>query len=123
MSEKKAPRAAKSTRAAKATPAAELPPADASPIIELDAKVTIVQATVLHGVLVASLSQGQPIVLDGSRVEEIDTAILQLLTNLWRSCPQRGITCTWHGVSETLRRTAVLIGVDQDLSFPPLEPT
>ena len=121
MSEKKATRAAKPTRAPKPH-ATDDPLVVVPPMIELEAKITIVHAAALHRALTASLAQGHPIVLDGSRVEEIDTAILQLLTSLWLTCLERGFTCTWHGVSDALRRTAVLIGVDQDLCLPALEP-
>ncbi len=57
-------------------------------------------------------------VVDGTRVEEIDTAILQLLASLWRTSLERGIACTWHGASEALRQTAALVGVAELLQFP-----
>jgi anti-anti-sigma regulatory factor len=115
VSKKKPPRAAKSVPAAEAAPAAQ--PAN----IELEARVTIVQAAVLHRTLSARLAQGGPIVVDGTRVQEIDTAILQLLTSLWRSSIERGVACTWQGASDTLRRSAALIGVDEILRFPVIE--
>lgn len=86
--------------------------------IELDARVTIVQAAVLHRSLLTRLASGQPLVVDGTRVEEIDTAILQLLASLWRTTRERGIACTWRGVSDPLRRTASLVGVADMLQFP-----
>ena len=100
MSKKRAPRAAKPAR------------------IELDVRPSITQAADLHRTLMAGLENGAPIVIDGTRVEEIDTAILQLLASLWRTCMQRGITCTWHGTSVGLRRTAALVGVADMLHFP-----
>jgi anti-anti-sigma regulatory factor len=115
VSKKKPPRAAKSVPAAESAPAAQ--PA----IIELEARMTIVQAAVLHRTLSGRLAQAEPVIVDGSRVEEIDTAILQLLTSLWRSSIERGIACTWQGASETLRRSAALIGVDEILRFPVIE--
>lgn len=84
----------------------------------LDARLTIVQAADLHRTLVAGLAGGGPVAVDGSRVEEIDTSILQLLTSLWRTSMERGISCTWHGVSNVLRQRAVLIGVAEMLHFP-----
>jgi len=109
VSKKKQPRPAKSTR----TP----PPAR----IELAARLTIVHAADLHRTLLARLAAGRPIVVDGTRVEEIDTAILQLLTSLWRTGPTRGIACTWHGASGELRRIAALVGVADMLQFPVAE--
>lgn len=86
--------------------------------IQLEARMSIVQAAGLHGTLLARLADGGPVEIDGSGVEEIDTAILQLLTSLWRTGQERGIPCSWFGVSEALRRTAGLVGVAQMLCFP-----
>jgi anti-anti-sigma regulatory factor len=106
------------SRAAKSPPADKSVPAAQPAIIELEARMTIVQAAALHRTLSERLAQAQAIVVDGSRVEEIDTAILQLLTSLWQNSIQRGIVCTWNGVSDAMRRTALLIGVDEMLRFP-----
>ncbi len=86
--------------------------------IILDARLTIVQAVKLHRELVAGLATGGPVVVDGSCVEEIDTAILQLLVSLWRTGSQRGIVCAWQGASDVLRKTAALLGLDDLLHFP-----
>jgi anti-anti-sigma regulatory factor len=110
VSKKKPPRSAKSPRMTQ--------PAH----IELDAQLTIVQAADLHRMLSMRLAQGGPLIVDGTRVEEIDTAILQLLTSLWRTSLERGIACTWHGASEVLRQTASLVGVAAMLHFPDVEP-
>jgi ABC-type transporter Mla MlaB component len=99
VSKKKLPRAAKPKRATR--------PAH----VELDGRLSIAQAAGLHRTLLARLEQGEAIVIDGTRVEEIDTAILQLLTCLWRTGKERGIACTWHGASDALRHSAGLIGV------------
>jgi anti-anti-sigma regulatory factor len=80
--------------------------------------MTIVQAAGLHRTLLACLARGAPIVVDGTRVEEIDTAVLQVLASLWRTCVARGMDCTWQGASDALRQTAALIGVAQMLHFP-----
>jgi anti-anti-sigma regulatory factor len=88
------------------------------PRIELEARLTIMQAADLHRTLAARLASGGPVAVDGARVEEIDTSILQLLTSLWRTSLERGISCTWHGVSDVLRQRAALIGVAELLHFP-----
>jgi anti-anti-sigma regulatory factor len=89
--------------------------------VELDARMTIVQAAALHRTLLARVAQGETIVVDGTRVQEIDTAILQLLASLWRTCLARGIGCIWQGASEPLRQTAALVGVAKLLHFPDSE--
>jgi phospholipid transport system transporter-binding protein len=106
VSKKNPPRAAKSKRAAR--------PAH----VELDVRMTIAQAADLHRMLLARLAQGEAIIIDGTQVEEIDTAILQLLTCLWRTGRERGIACTWHGASDVLRQSAGLIGVADMLQLP-----
>jgi anti-anti-sigma regulatory factor len=88
------------------------------PRIKLDARLSIVQAAGLHRTLAARLANGGPVVVDGTGVEEIDTAVLQLLTSLWRTSRERGVACTWHGASDVLRHTAALIGVAEMLHFP-----
>jgi anti-anti-sigma regulatory factor len=105
VSKKKPPRAAAPKRAKQPAPVA------------LDARMTIVQAADLHRTLLARLALGQAVVVDGSRVEEIDTAILQILVSLWRTCLQRGIACTWLGASAALRRSADLVGLGGMLHF------
>jgi anti-anti-sigma regulatory factor len=86
--------------------------------IHLDARMSIVQAAALHSLLRARLAGGGSIVIDGAAVEEIDTAILQLLASLWRTGTERGIACSWGGVSDALRGTANLIGMTHLLHLP-----
>ncbi|MGO9947880.1 MAG: lipid asymmetry maintenance protein MlaB [Steroidobacteraceae bacterium] len=90
--------------------------------VELDAQLNIAQAADLHRTLLARLAKGGPVIVDGARVEEIDTAMLQLLASLWRTSRERGIDCTWKGASAALRQTAALIGVSEALNFPAGEP-
>ena len=79
--------------------------------IELPAKLSIAQSADWHRTL-SSRCEGQAaLVLDGSRVEEIDTAILQLLVSAWRGAVKRGAECRWQGASEALRHSASLVGV------------
>ncbi len=80
--------------------------------------MTIVHAAELHRTLLARLAQREALVLDGSRVEEIDTSILQLLISLWRTASERGVACAWAGASTGLRQAAALLGVAEMLHFP-----
>jgi anti-anti-sigma regulatory factor len=102
----------------KAARSANAPGTKHSAPIQLDARMTIVHAAELHRTLLARLAQGGAVVVDGSRVEEIDTSILQLLISLWRTGSERGVACAWGGVSNTLRQTAALLGVTEMLHFP-----
>ena len=85
--------------------------------LQLDSRLTIAQAADLHRSLAGRLADGGPVVLDGSRVEEIDTAMLQLLASLWRTARERGIPCAWLTASDALRHAAALIGVAEALHF------
>jgi anti-anti-sigma regulatory factor len=106
VSRKKPPRAAKASNTTRPE------------LVELDARMTIVNAADLHRRLLTRLEQGAAVVVDGSRVEEIDTSILQLLVSLWRTASQRGVACAWAGSSNALRQSADLIGVAEMLHFP-----
>jgi anti-anti-sigma regulatory factor len=86
--------------------------------LQLAARLSIAQAAELHRELKQRLAGGSPLIIDGTRVDEIDTAILQLLVSTWRVCMQQGVACSWQGVSEHLRRSAALIGVADVLNFP-----
>lgn len=87
--------------------------------IELEPQLDIAQAAELHRKLCAGVAGGVPLVIDGSRVQQIDTAILQLLASLWLTCGQLTVPCTWDGISEELRRTATLIGLAEILRVLP----
>jgi len=91
-------------------------PAKSKPI-ELPARLTIAQSVELHRTLVKALAAGTPLCLDGSRVEEVDTAILQLLSSAWADASQRGVVCRWQRASSALRNSATLIGVSDILQF------
>ena len=88
----------------------------------LDVQLNIADAAELHRALMALLAQGGPVLVDGTRVEQIDTAMLQLLTSLWRTSAERGIACTWFGASGALRQTASLVGLSAILNFPDAGP-
>jgi anti-anti-sigma regulatory factor len=86
-------------------------PDSAAAPLQLAPNLSIADAANLHRELTERVSGGVPLVIDGSRVEQIDTAILQLLVSCWRTCTQRGVACGWQAASENLRRSALLIGV------------
>jgi anti-anti-sigma regulatory factor len=95
----------------KAAPAASLNK------LELAPQLTIADAADLHREFKERAAGGMPFIIDGAKVEQIDTAILQLLVGAWRSCAQRGVECSWQGASQNLRRAALLIGVADHLNL------
>jgi anti-anti-sigma regulatory factor len=90
--------------------------AKAAPI-ELGARLSITEAVDLHKTFTERIAQGAPIVIDGGKVEEIDTAILQLLASVWMTGAKQGVECRWQTASEALRRIARLIGVAELLNL------
>jgi anti-anti-sigma regulatory factor len=85
--------------------------------IELAAELTIAHAADLQRSFKEGLAGGAALLVDGTRVTQIDTSILQLLLAAWRTSAQRGISCSWVGASEALRRSASLIGVAEALQL------
>jgi anti-anti-sigma regulatory factor len=79
--------------------------------IELAAELTIAHAAGLQRSFKDGLAGGGALLLDGTHVAQIDTSILQLLVALWRAGAERGVSCSWAGASDALRRSATLIGV------------
>ncbi|HKR77032.1 MAG TPA: STAS domain-containing protein [Rhodanobacter sp.] len=75
----------------------------------------------LQAELVAALPGGA-VVLDGSRVERVDTAALQLLVLLRRELDGRGGTLAWQGSSEALNDAAGLLGLAKILELPAAGP-
>jgi anti-anti-sigma regulatory factor len=85
--------------------------------IELPARLSIAQGADMRRMLLSSFEAAEPLVLDGSGVQEIDTAILQLLVSAWLGHAKRGVECRWQGASESLRHAATLIGVAATLQL------
>jgi phospholipid transport system transporter-binding protein len=71
----------------------------------------------LSDVLVA-----KQIVLDGSAVERVDTAALQLLVVFQREVAKRGNQVNWAGVSAPLHDAASQLGLAQILALPAKQP-
>jgi anti-anti-sigma regulatory factor len=85
--------------------------------IELAAELTIAHAADLQRTFKDHLAGGGALIVDGTRVTQIDTSILQLLVAAWLAGTQRGISCSWAGASDALRRSATLIGVAEALQL------
>ncbi|MEW9572787.1 lipid asymmetry maintenance protein MlaB [Rhodanobacter sp. Si-c] len=66
--------------------------------------------------------QGGGVTLDGSGVERVDTAALQLLVLLRRELDRRGGTLAWRGTSEALNDAAGLLGLARILELPAAGP-
>ena len=86
--------------------------------LQLEPILGIESVTKFYEELKALLDANQPIALDGSAVENIDTASLQLLTVFCLELQARDIPFNWHEPSETLRHSAVITGLVDTLMLP-----
>jgi anti-anti-sigma regulatory factor len=81
----------------------------------LPAMLTIVEVGELHAVLEGALQAGLPVALDGSPVESVDGAGLQLLAGFVKSAEEVSLPVGWRGASERLRQAAAIVGLDRVL--------
>lgn len=65
--------------------------------------------------LQSALSQDKPVVLDGEDVENADGAAMQLLFAFFHDAKAKGLELSWKEPSETLKRSASLLGMTDQL--------
>jgi anti-anti-sigma regulatory factor len=108
----------------KKPPAAPAPQSGSPQSVQLAARMSIAQSPELHRTLADRLAAGAPLLIDGGQVEQIDTAVLQLLVGAWRGAASRGIERRWLGASPALHGAANLIGVADllQLNSPEVRP-
>lgn len=71
----------------------------------------------MHKKLSTLLTGKSPVCLDGSRVEHLDTAALQVLTGFYRTASDRGLVLTWKKISPSLQRAARVLGLESKLGM------
>lgn len=111
---KKPARAAK--RAAPKRKAAKRSPRRDAFHLKLDASCTLRESPDLQSSLLAA--HGDPVVVDGSAVQRIDTSGLQLLVALARRQQQAGRRLEWKAASAELRRCGERLGLIAALGLP-----
>lgn len=87
--------------------------------LKLDASCTLRETADLQFSLVAA--SGEPLVVDGSGVERVDTAGLQLLVALARRQRSHGGAFEWKAVSAELLKCGHRLGLQQELGLPAME--
>jgi anti-anti-sigma regulatory factor len=83
--------------------------------VQLDAHLELAVLPELVQRLQEPLAQGKPLVLDGSAVQSVDGASLQLLLAATRAARQEHIPCGWHQPSPPLKKAAALLGITDEL--------
>lgn len=107
-------------------PAPALSPAAAEPVrqvmggagLKLEASCTLRDTIDMQFQLLAVDFGDSDVVVDGSAVERIDTAGLQLLVSFARHQAGRGKSICWKAVSPELMRGSQLLGVERMLGLP-----
>ena len=89
-------------------------PCDSETIV-LDEDLELAGVGVLLNQLRKAVDKKCSLVMDGSKVRVVDTAILQLLVAVFRQAQQQQTGITWLQPSESLRNTAALLGLDTHL--------
>ena len=89
------------------------------PTIALASNCSVKDAAALRDSLIAVAGADQPVLLDASAVERVDTATIQLLCAFVheRVAGNKGIL--WQAVPAAVREAARLLGVQALLALPP----
>ncbi|HSJ49424.1 MAG TPA: STAS domain-containing protein [Gammaproteobacteria bacterium] len=88
-------------------------------VLRLPATLGIARMAELHPQLDQALEKGGPLALDGSAVEQLDGAALQLLLAFQLAAVQAGRAPDWRKPSPQLREAAALLGLDGELGLSP----
>jgi len=103
-------------KTAAAKPAAKRLHEDGS--LRLAAECTVAEAEALKSALGRRLQQSEPVTLDVSALQRIDTAGLQLLAAFVRDRRTAGRAVAWRGRASALETAAVLLGLHAMLELP-----
>jgi len=85
--------------------------------VALEAALGIVDARALHEKLSAVLACATSVVLDGSRVERLDAAAMQVLACFCRTARERGLAISWQSPSSGLQQAAQWLGLESILEM------
>lgn len=84
--------------------------------VALEAALGIRDARVLHEKLNTALAAAA-IIIDGSRIERLDAAAMQVLAGFTRAARERGLALTWHSPSPVLQQAARVLGFETILEM------
>jgi anti-anti-sigma regulatory factor len=87
--------------------------------VALEAALGIRDARLLHEKLGSVLAAATAIVMDGSRVERLDAAAMQVLAGFVRTARERGLALTWQSSSPVLNQAARVLGLEPFLELAP----
>lgn len=102
---------------AAAAPDAQVVSAAAAPTVALASNASVKDAVALKDSLCAVANADEPVVLDASSVERVDTATIQLLCVFVRERMARNQTVVWQNASAAMLEAARLLGVQTLLAL------
>lgn len=85
--------------------------------ITLPEEIRIANAEQFKEDLIIAIESDSKITIDGSKVNRIDTAAIQLLTALSHECNEQGHPLIWEGVSEKFLSYVKLLGLQESLGL------
>jgi len=86
--------------------------------LTLPAECTLRDAAALQGLLVATVSPTDSVIIEGGAVTRIDAAALQLLAAFARRELAAGRRVAWHSASAALRTAGATLGLSEVLQLP-----
>jgi ABC-type transporter Mla MlaB component len=113
------PRESGTARASAPAQSVETPPTTTiAHTLALTAECLVAGASTLEQSLASLLDEPQPITLDITALQRIDTAGLQVLTAFVRERASHGRTVEWRGTAPALTSAAHLLGLTSLLGLP-----
>ncbi len=85
--------------------------------IKLGDSLTIADAEGRKAEFLALLSAGTAVTLDGSEIEQLDGAGLQLLAAFYKDSVRKGVEISWSSISRSFDDTATLLGMKTALGL------
>jgi anti-anti-sigma regulatory factor len=107
-----------SKRKKEAAPPASAAAAAETPLVSLPATCTLRETADLKARLLRWIDSAEPVVLDASGVQRIDTAALQVLCAFARDRRSRNLAFTWQGRVDTVAEACRLLGIASILGLP-----
>jgi anti-anti-sigma regulatory factor len=98
--------------------AATAAPAPAVTAVDLGSSCTLTDVAALRAACIAALEAHDPPAIDGTQVERVDAAGIQVLVGFTIDCMERSINFSWVGRSPSLAHAIRLLGVDALLESP-----
>ena len=87
------------------------------PVFNLNSSLTIAEVTGLKQAMLDLYKSSDLLTLDGSEIEHVDGAGVQLLAAFVKEAAERRIDIRWSGASERLQSAVLQLGLDMVLDL------